>query len=174
MTRRLPCLLMAALLLSLAACSKSQPEAGAQDASDQPASVDHVVLSKAPPPNNFLHKTFAIKTSEEFAFQVPSHSVKPALHGSFVSFAKNKSGDLLSNETANVDLLILNDQEFDDFSHSKQGSATYTVDPSHSQTVTYTLHPTVSDAENYHLVFRNSPGGPRSKLVKADFTISFE
>jgi hypothetical protein len=174
MARRLQCLLIGALLLSFAACSKSQLEPETQDSPDQGASVDHVVLSKAPPPNNFLHKTFAIKTSEDFPFQVPSHSVKPTLHGSFVSFAKNKSGDLLSNETANVDLLILNDQEFDDFSHSKQGSATYTVDPSHSQTVTYTLHPTVSDAENYHLVFRNSAGGARSKLVKADFTVSFE
>jgi hypothetical protein len=171
MTRRLPCLLIGALLLSLAACSKSQPE---PDATEQPASVDHIVVSKSQPPNNFLHKTFALNTSEDFPFRVPSHSVKPALHGSFVSFAKNKSGDLLSNETANVDLLILNEQEFDDFSHSKQGIATYTVDPAHRQTVTYTLHPAVNDPENYHLVFRNSPGGARSKLVKADFTISFE
>jgi hypothetical protein len=173
MTKRLPWFLLV-VLLSLAACSKSQREPDSQDAPDQSASVDHVVLSKAPPPNNFLHNTFAIKTSEEFAFQVPSHCVKPVLHGSFVSFAKNKTGDLLSNETANVDLLILSDQEFDDFSHSKQGSATYTVDPTHSQTVTYTLHPTVNDPGNYHLVFRNSPGGARSKLVKADFTISYE
>jgi hypothetical protein len=174
MTRQLPWVLIGALLLSLAACSKSQPDPNAQGAPDQGASVDHVVLSKAAPPNNFLHQTFAVKASEEFAFQVPSHSVKPVLHGSFVSFAKSKAGDLLSNETANVDLLILNDQEFDDFSHSKQGSATYTVDPAHSQTVTYTLHPTVNDAEDYHLVFRNSPGGARSKLVKADFTVTFE
>jgi hypothetical protein len=171
MTKRLPWLLIAALLLSLAACSKSQPEA---DAPDQAASVDRIVVSKTHPPNNFLHKTFAVKTSEEFAFQVSNHSVKPVLHGSFVSFAKNKTGDLLSNETANVDLLILNDEEFEDFSHSKQGSATYTVDPAHTQTVTYALHPTVNDPENYHLVFRNSPGGARGKLVKADFTITFE
>jgi hypothetical protein len=171
MTRLLLWLLIGALLLSLAACSKSQPE---RDAPNQAPSVDHVVVSKSQPPNNFLDKTFAVKASEEFAFQVPSHSVKPVLHGSFVSFAKNKSGDLLSNETANVDLLILNDQEFDDFSHSKQGSATYSVDPANSQTVTYTLHPTVDNAENYHLIFRNSPGGAHSKLVKADFTISFE
>jgi len=42
------------------------------------------------------------------------------LHGSFVSFAKNRNGDLLCNQSADVDLLLLNDEEFDDFEHSRQ------------------------------------------------------
>jgi hypothetical protein len=172
MIRRFPCLLIAALLLLLAACSKSQP---APEATDQPASsIDHIVASKPKPPINFLHQTFTVKTFQAFEFQVPPQVSRPTLHGTFESFAKNNAGDLLSNDGANVDLLILTDHEFDDFSHGKQGVATYTLDPSHSQSVTYAAHPTLDQPQNYHLVFNNSPGGARSKLVKADFTISFE
>jgi hypothetical protein len=169
--RRLPRFLVIGLLACLGACSKSQP---ISEEPAQGASVDHIVVSKPQASNNLLHKTFAVKTYEAFGFTVPAHMVKPVLHGSFESFAKNKTGDLLSSASADVDLLILNDQEFDDFSRGKQGSATYAVDPSHSQTVTYAVPATVGEAQNYHLVFRNSPGGARSKLVKADFTVRFE
>jgi hypothetical protein len=171
MTMRLPCLLIGALLLSLTGCSKSQPDT---EATSQPASVDHIIVSKPKPPINFLHKTFTVKTSQAFEFQVPPQVSRPMLQGTFESFAKNNAGDLLSNDSANVDLLILTDQEFDDFSHGKQGGASYAVDPSHSQTVTYAAHPTLDQPQTYHLVFSNSPGGARSKLVKADFTIAFE
>jgi hypothetical protein len=164
-------MLIGALLLSVTACSKSQPEPEGQE---QPASVDHVVVSKPRPADNFLHKTFTVKTSQAFEFQVPPQVSRPTLHGTFESFAKNSAGDLLSNESADVDLLILTDQEFDDFSHGKQGGASYAVDPSHSQTVTYAAHPTLDQPKNYHLVFNNSPGGARIKVVKADFTVNFE
>jgi hypothetical protein len=162
MVRKLPWLLVAVLLWSLAGCSKSQPAPDATQ--DQGASVDHIVVSKTPPSTNFLNKTFP----------VPAHTIRPMLHGSFVSFAKNKNGDLLSNQSADIDLLVLNDEEFDDFSNSRQGTATYTVDPAHSQTVTYAVPSTVDRPQTYHLVFRNSPGGAHSKLVKADFSISLE
>jgi hypothetical protein len=171
MTRWLPWLLIGGLLLSFGGCSKNQPMPVAQDPGP---SVDHIVVSKTQPSNNFLHKTFTVKIYEEFSFPVPAHIVKPLLHGSFESFAKNANGDLISNQSADVDLLVLNDEEFDDFTHSRQGTATYTVDPSHSQIVTYAVPATVDQPQNYHLVFRNSPGGSHTKLVKADFTISLE
>jgi|HubBroStandDraft_6_1064221.scaffolds.fasta_scaffold115773_1 hypothetical protein len=171
MTRGLLWLLIAGLLLSQGACSKKQP---AQEVQDEGTSVDHIVVSKTPPSNNFLHKTFTVTAYEESSFSVPAHIIKPVLHGSFVSFAKNKNGDMLSNQSADVDLLLLNDEEFDDFTHNRQGTATYTLDPSHSQAVTYAVPATVDRPQTYHLVFRNSPGGSHSKLVKADFTISLE
>jgi hypothetical protein len=174
MTMRVPWVLIAGLLVSFGGCSKSQPAPDTPEQGSQGASVDHIVGSKPQPPNNFLHQTFTVGTAERFEFTIPANIVRPVLRGSFVSFAKNKAGDLLSNENANVDLLLLTDQEFVDFSHGKQGGATYTVDPSHNQTVTYSVHSTVEQPQNYHLFFRNSPGGARNKLVKADFTISFE
>jgi hypothetical protein len=171
MRRGFPWLLTGALLLLPTGCSKSRPVAEGQD---RPATVDHIVASKPQPPNNFLHKTFTVRTDAEFAFTVPAHIVKPVLQGSFVSFAKNKSGDLLSNRSADVDVLLLNDQEFNDFSQSKQGTATYTLEPSYGQSVAYRILGTIGDPQTYHLIFRNSPGGAPSKLVKADFTVSFE
>lgn len=171
MARRLPWLLIGGLLLSLNSCSKPRSDPEVQE---QPASVDRIAVAKPLPPNNFLHKTFAVETYQEFIFSVPAHVIKPVLQGSFVSFARNKSGALLSNGSADVDLLLLNDVEFEDFSNSKQGTATYTLDPSHSQTVAYRVLGTVDQQQTYHLVFRNSPGGARSKLVKADFTVSFD
>jgi hypothetical protein len=171
MTRKCLFILAIGLLSFFGACSKSQPDVENQN---QLAPIDHVGASKPLAPINFLHKTFTVKTHEAFEFNVPAHIIRPALRGTFESFAKNAAGDLLSNQNADVDLLILNDQEFDDFLHNRQGHATYTVDPSHSQTVTYAVHSTVVDAQKYHLVFSNSPGGARIKLVKADFTVSFE
>ncbi len=160
------------LLVCFSGCSRNQPAQESQPGAAD--SVDHVVYTKPVPPVNFLHNTFTVKTYETFDFSVPAHIVRPVLHGSFESFAKSSKCDLLSNQSADIDLLLFNDQEFDDFTHSRQGSASYTVEPAHSQSVDYSVTSTVAQPQKYHLVFRNSPGGAHSKIVKADFTISFE
>lgn len=173
MNRTLSWLGIGGLLLAVcgSGCSKKEAPPAAPDTS---AAIDHIVVSPPKPPKTVVHKTFQVKKYEAFDFVVPAHTITPKLEGSFQSFVKSNSENIVSNETADVDLLLLNEQEFDDFAHGKQGTATYTADPSHSQAVEVALASTVDQPRTYYLVFRNPPGGARTKFVKADFTASFE
>jgi hypothetical protein len=171
--RTLSWLAISGLLLAISGsgCSKKETAKAPPAAS---ATIDHVVISPPKPPKSVVNKMFPVKNYEAFDFVVPAHTFAPKLEGSFQAFVKGSSDNIVSNETADVDVLLLNEQEFDVFTHGKQGTATYTADPSHSQTVEVALAATVEEPRTYYLVFRNPPGGPRTKFVKADFTARFE
>jgi hypothetical protein len=70
--------------------------------------------------------------------------------------------------------MLLNEQEYDDFKQGRLGNATDDLDASHNQNVGWRVPSTLENAQKYHLVFSNLPGGAKTKFVKADFTISFE
>jgi hypothetical protein len=163
---------MLAFLSLTIACSKS--EKPQQSQTNAVPSVDHVSSVASSPPNHFLHKTFTLQGYEKFNFTVPAHTIRPTLRGSFVSFSQVNGAGITSNKNANVELMLLNDQEFDDFVNSRSGNTTYATDPSFNQVVEFAVPATYDQPQNYSLVFRNPPGGPKSKLVKADFTISFQ
>ena len=125
-------------------------------------------------PINFLRKTFSLKKSATFEFQVPAHTALPRLHGTFQSYVPKAGGEDLSDDSANVDLVLLNADQYADFSHGGgDGMALYTVDPTHDHEVDYLLSPTQQDSATYYVVFRNSPGGAPTKQVKADFSLTF-
>jgi hypothetical protein len=169
MRKTLPGLLVGVLLLAAIGCSKKSPP-------PKQTSVegDRLVHLAASPPQNFLHQTFQIQGYKAFEVVIPAQSARPRLHGTFQSFVKSDSGSLVSNESANVDLVLLNEEEFAEFHNGKQGTATYTLDPSYDQMVECALASTLSEPRKYYLIFRNSPGGPKVKFVKADFTAFFE
>jgi hypothetical protein len=171
MRKKLPGVLMGGLLLATIACSKNPPPRNGN-----PPSVegDRLVHLSANPPQNIVHQTFQVQGYKAFEIVVPSHTARPRLHGSFQSFVKSDSGSIVSNESANVDLVLLNEDEFAEFHRGRQGTATYTLDPSYDQMVDYAFASTLDDPHKYYLVFRNSPGGPKTKFVKADFTASFD
>jgi hypothetical protein len=158
-----------AFIFPLAACNKSQPAPTPTTIN----SLDHVDSGRVNP-INFLHKTFTLKKSASFDFQVPAHTALPRLHGTFQSSVPRTGGDPLSNDTANVDLVLLNADQYADFSkgHS-EATALYTVEPTHDHEVDFLLSPTQEDSVTYYLVFRNSPGGAPSKQVQADFSLTF-
>ena len=165
---KLPGVLVAGLLLATVGCSKNVPP------QEGPVEVDRLVHLTANPPKNFLHQTFEVQGYKAFEIEVPSHSARPRLHGTFQSFVKNDTGSMVSNESANLDLVLLNEEEFAEFRKGKQGTATYTLDPTYDQMVDCALASTMDQPRTYYLVFRNSPGGPKVKFVKADFTASFD
>jgi len=110
----------------------------------------------------------------QFAFLVPPHQGNTKLHGAFRSFTKRSDPDSTSDRTADVDLMLLNEQEFNEFLHGQPQGVTYELDPAHNQTVDWQVPTTYGEAETYHLVFSNSAGGAKIKFVEADFTVSFE
>ena len=165
---KLPGVLVGSLLLATVGCSKTAPP------KEGSVEVDRLVHLTANPPKNFLHQTFEVQGYKAFEIEVPSHAARPRVHGTFQSFVKNDTGSMVSNESANLDLVLLNEEEFAEFRKGRQGTATYTLDPAYDQMVDCALASTMDQPRTYYLVFRNSPGGPKSKFVKADFTASFD
>jgi hypothetical protein len=136
--------------------------------------VDHPVYLKSEEPRNFLHKVFSVNKYAEFAFVVPPHQGHARVHGDFQSFTKRDAPDSTSGKAADVDLMLLNDQEFNEFRHGQMQSATQELDASHNQMVDWSVPPSYDDPQQYHLVFSNTDDGTGTKFVKADFTVSYK
>jgi hypothetical protein len=133
--------------------------------------IDHAPVVDAGMPKHFLHSMFAVNRPTEFAFQVPPRQSYTRLRGTFQSFTKrNDTGS--SDRAANVDLVLLNEQEFNEFLHGPPQSVTYELNSAHNEVVDWRVPTTYGEPETYHLVFSNS-GGAKTKFVQADFTISF-
>jgi hypothetical protein len=130
-------------------------------------SLDHVVLRKALPPVHFLHQSFSVDKYQAFSFEVPPSTVTPKLRGTFQSSVK-RSG--VSDEAAEVELMVMTSEQYSDFIHGRHADSTYAIDPASHQEVQYSLPPTQADAIKYFLVFRNDSRGP--KTVKADFEVT--
>jgi hypothetical protein len=168
MYRSLIAFLVAGMLASLPGC---KPKPAPTKESLNP--LDHVDASRAKP-INFLHKTFTVKKYAQFAIEVPPHTVIPRVHGTFRSFVPRAGDDDLSDDSTDVRFLLMNAEQFHDYSHGRGGgTALYTVEATHDHEVEFVLPPTQDAAERYYVVFVNSPGGAAVKSVAADFTLSF-
>jgi hypothetical protein len=130
---------------------------------------DHIAPSPVGTSAAIVHKTFAITSSAKFLFEVPPHAVSPQLHGTYHSFARNPGTD----QDGDVDLLLMNDQQYADFLHGNPADVVYSVDSSHDQDVSLGLPGTRDQPVQYYLVFRNSSNTPGKKVVQADFRIDF-
>ena len=139
----------------------------------EPLPIDHPVHIEPQEPKHFLHKTFSVSNHAQFAFLVPPRQGNARLRGTFRSFTKRSDPDSTSDRTAAVDVLLLNDQEFNEFLHGRPQSVTYELDSANNQMVDWRVPTTYGDPQTYYLVFSNS-GGTTHKFVEADFTISFE
>lgn len=142
--------------------------------SREPQKIDHIALSQGAKSRNFLHSVFSVSTSAQFAFEVPPHTLNPRLNGTFKSYTDRTAPNSTCDETANIDITLMSEQEYDDFKHGRLGNATYDLDASHDQSIGWRVPSTLESPQKYHLVFSNLPGGTKTKFVKADFTISFE
>jgi hypothetical protein len=117
-----------------------------------------------------LQKTFSLKKSASFPFEIPAHAVRPNLHGTFDSFVGEEHGG--SDDAANLDFLILSDEQYADFVSGRPGEALFSVEASHSQNVNFDLPAALDHPKKYYLVFRASDAGPK-RVVKADFSLDF-
>jgi len=154
-----------ALLTVAIACNKPQRQP------EQTLSPLDRANSTRTKPENFLHKTFPVKKYAQFEFEVPPHSAIPRLTGTFKSFINRKGDEKLSDDTTNVSFLLMNADQFSDFSHGNiTGTAVYATEPTHNHEVDFLIPPTLQDPVKYYVVFRNSGG---VKYVEADFTLTF-
>ena len=152
------------LILSGAACTKKP---SAETATTAPS--DRIAPSPVGTTQKILQKTFAVKGSVTFPFEIPPHAVRPHLHGIFESFARDVHG--ISDDSANIDFLIINEEQYTDLVGNRPSEALMTVEGSHNQAVNFDLPASLDRPVKYYLVFRNSSGG--SKVVEASFHVDF-
>jgi hypothetical protein len=156
---------IAALLLISTGCTKDPPP---QTNTVVPS--DHVAPSPVGTTQTVLQKTFNVKASATFPFEIPAHAVQPHLHGIFESFAGQVHG--ASDDSANVDFLIMNEEQQAALASDHPSEALFDVEASHNQAINFDLPASMSQPVKYYLVFRNS-SGKGTKVVEANFRVDF-
>ena len=154
-------------VLAFAASSCQKPAAAPEPVSH----FEHVAPSPVGTTQTILEKTFPLKSSVTFPFQIPAHAVRPHLHGIFQSFVGQVHGG--SDETANLDFLVLNEAQYSDFAGGHPGEALFTVEGSHNQAVNYDLPASLDQPVKYYLIFRSADRGGPKKVVEANFRVDF-
>jgi hypothetical protein len=162
---RFPFLLLTALL-ALTACQTKKPPA-----EEIIPARDRVAPSPVGTSQTVLHKTFSVKSSVTFPFEIPPHAVRPHLHGIFESFVSKVHGP--SDDEANVDFLIVNADQYADLTSNRPSEALFSADASHNQSVNVDLPASLDQPVKYYLVFRSAPGKGPAKVVEADFQVDF-
>jgi hypothetical protein len=168
--RRNPAVMMIAIaILATAACSKKQPP------SPQSQTTEPTPDREAPTPAGtskiVLEKSFSVKTSSSFPFEIPAHISRPHLHGIFQSFAGKLHG--ASDDTANIDFVILNEEQQNNDATGRPSEALFSVEGSHNQAINFDFPPSMNQPVKYYLVFRNADGNKSGKFVEANFRVDF-
>src|SRR4029453_18138622 len=117
-------------VLNCLACSKKP--APTEEIS---SNLDRVNSHAVPAPLQFLHKTFAVKDYQAFSLEVPPHIVRSKVQGTFQSSIKKHGSDSVSDESSAMELLLTDPSQYDDFTHHRGASSTYSLEPSSSQEV---------------------------------------
>jgi hypothetical protein len=147
---------------------KTPPPAPAR----KPSPSDRIAPSPVGTSTAIVRKTFSVISAAKFPFEVPPHAASPQLKGSYRSFMQ-QSGGQSSDEGADMDLLLMNDQQYADFLHGGTPDVIYSVDSSHYQDVSFGLPATMNQPAQYYLVFRTSSHRPGKTQVQADFRVDF-
>jgi hypothetical protein len=151
----------------------SRAHGGARDANDsdseQAVASDHGTASPVGTGGPILQKTFQLAKAANLPFEIPPHAAIPKLHGTYHSFQNAGSND---GEGADVEFLLVNQQQYSDLINQRPGDALFSADGAHNQEVNVTLPPTLNQPAKYYLVFRNSSNQGKV-AVQADFRIDF-
>jgi hypothetical protein len=159
-------MLIAISLMVCASCSKQDPPP-----TSTVAPSDHVAPTPVGTTQSVLEKTFNLKGSAMFPFEIPAHAVQPHLHGIFESFVGQVHG--ASDESANIDFMIMNEAQQADLAADRASEALFSVESSHNQAVNFDLPASMSHPVKYYLVFRNAEKSKSSKVVEANFRVDF-
>ena len=138
----------------------------------KPLPTDHIAGSPVGSTNTILHRTFAVSTLIKVPFEIPAHAATPHLHGTFRSFVQ-QAGAQSGDDSANVDFLVLNQQQYTELAHGRPSEALFSADATHDQEVNLGLPVSEAEPQKYYLLFRNSSREEGKKIVEANFTVDF-
>lgn len=126
------------------------------------SAIDHIAGASNDAPGRFLHKRFSLAKYHGFEFVVPVHSIRPELRGKFAS------------HQANIQVLLLNEEEFAVFARGEDGTVTFTTDPSDGGEVDWAINSPMAQPQKYFLIFRSASRHSSGGVVDADFTLSWD
>ena len=140
------------------------------NATSQPTTADHVGDSPVGTSNSILHQMFKVAGTVRVLFEVPAHAANPQLRGTYESFVRH--GRALSSDDAELEFLVLNDEQYGEFVKGHGSEAVFSADKAHDQEVNASLPPTFDHPAKYYLIFRNDSHAA-ARVVQADFRIGF-
>jgi hypothetical protein len=153
------------VLLASFGCNRSQPK---------PEESTPMVQSVVPPEQHVVQKTFSVQKYESFEMTIPAHCLHPRLHGNFKSFRYGEQGNRTSDEAANVDVLLLDEQQLHEFTNGPGEETTRSAQNTHDHRIDWALPSSFDTPRKFYLVFNNASGKPKNKIVDADLTLSFD
>lgn len=157
-----------AALAALPSCNRgSRPQA------DDNAGFDHVNQSPNLPPQPVCKGITKLDRYIKFPFEVPAHVVTPQLKGEFSSFIQGTGGARIADETADVELMVMSEEQYDAFVNKRGAESVYAIEPSHDHGVEITLPASRDAPVRYYAVFRRTTEGKAPIWVKAGLTIEF-
>ncbi len=154
------------------AAQPAHPVQTAAPALHRTGAPPRVVDSPVGTSRDLLHQMFGVAKVVQLSFEVPANASNPRLKGTYRSFVR-QGGALASGTDADVEFLVLNQKQYDDFMNGRAGEAVFSADDSHEQEVNTALPPTLDNPANYYLIFRNNSHTAGKKMVQADFHIDF-
>lgn len=150
--------------------NKSAPEQEEQSAAHPASAADRIKDSPVGTSLDILHKKFVVRRIAHVRFEIPPHALTPRFSGTFRSLV---GGAPSRDESANVDFLLMNEEQYTNFAAGRNPDPLYVADTTHFRDISVDLSPSRDRPVSYYLVFRNSPGGADVKTVLADFRVDF-
>lgn len=169
MRRRLILAVFAVALVADLACNRSPKQELNED-----SNLDKVSQGPRLAPQRVTHGLSKLEKSQKFPFDVPPHALTPRLQGSFTSFVQGAGGARINDESADVELMVMSDDQYDAFSNHRSAESLYAIEPSHDHGVSIALPATQGTGAHYYVVFRRTTDGKSPIWVNIDLSVEFE
>lgn len=155
-------------LLAFAGCNR-----GPRQDAGEGSSLDHISQGPRLAPLKVAHGVSKVQKYVKFPFEVPAHAITPRLEGEFSSFIQGAGGARISDESADVELMIMSEEQYDAFEQKRSAESVYAIEPSHDHGVSITLPATQDTPARYVAVFRRTNDGKNAVWVHAELTAQF-
>ncbi|SRR5258708_6998808 len=168
-TRQVPGTLAAIALLSVLACNRAPKEQLTED-----SNPDRVSQGPRLAAQRVTHGLSRLDKSQKLPFEVPPHQLSPRLQGSFTSFVQGEGGARINDESADVELMVMTEDQYDAYIHKRSAESLYAIEPSHDHGVSIALPATQGEAAHYYAVFRRNNDAKTQVFVNADLSVEFD
>ena len=137
------------------------------------SSLDRVNQGPKLAPQRVTHGLTKVDKSNKLSFDVPAHALAPHLTGTFSSFVQGVGGARISDESADIELMVMTEDQYDAYINHRSAESLYAIEPSHDHSVSISLPTTQDEAAKYYVVFRRNTDGKGALWVNADLSVEF-
>ena len=155
-------------IATVVACNRPHQEL------NEDSTIDHVSQGAKLAPQKVTRGLTRIDKAQKLAFEVPPHQLTPRLQGSFTSFVQGKDGARINDESADVELMVMTEDQYEAYTHKRSAESLYAIDPSHDHGVSIALPATQETGAHYYAVFRRNDDNKTPLWVNADLSVVFE